>query len=136
MFIAPAYAQTASGGGGLDVMQFLPFIAIAAVFYFLTIRPQQQKAKQHKARLAAIRRGDRVMTGGGIIGTVAKLVSDDEIDVKIAENTVVRVARSTIADVLSKSEPVGAKTDADAEEPAAKPPAGRAKADAAKDKSA
>jgi preprotein translocase subunit YajC len=82
------------------------------VFYFLLIRPQQKRAKDHKAMLSALRRGDRVVTGGGIIGTVAKVVGDDEVAVDIAEGTRVRVVRSTITTVLARTEPVPGKDTA------------------------
>ena len=108
MFVSPAYAQTAApAGGGSDMLvQFLPLILIFIVFYFLLIRPQQKKMKEHKAMLAAIRRGDRVVTGGGIIGVVTK-VADDELTVEIAENVRVRCLRSTVNLVLAKTEPTG-----------------------------
>ena len=107
MLISPAYAQ-----GFLDnqaMVQFLPLVLIFVVFYFLLIRPQQKRAKDHKTMLAALRRGDRVVTGGGIIGTVAKVVSDDEVSVDIAEGVRVRVLRSTITSVLARTEPVSGK---------------------------
>ena len=121
MFISPAYAQdaaAAAGGTGM-LMQFLPLILIFVVFYFLLIRPQQKKAKTHREMLAALRRGDRIVTSGGIIGTIAKVVSDTELQVEIAEGVKVRVLRGTVAEVLAKTEP--AKGDDDAtEEPASK----------------
>jgi preprotein translocase subunit YajC len=100
------------------MMQFLPLVLIFVVFYFLLIRPQQKRAKEHKAMLTALRRGDRVVTGGGIIGTVAKVVGDDEVAIDIAEGTRVRVVRSTITSVLARTEPVSGKDSAkdDAEE--------------------
>ncbi|MDQ2101783.1 preprotein translocase subunit YajC [Azospirillum isscasi] len=122
MFVSTAYAQTAApAAGGADmIVQFLPLILIFVVFYFLLIRPQQKKMKEHKGMLEAIRRGDRVVTGGGIIGTITKVGPDDELQVEIAENVRVRVLRSTVNLVLSKSEPAkGApaeKADEKAEE--------------------
>jgi preprotein translocase subunit YajC len=110
MFISPAYAQ-GLGGSGDALVQMLPIVLIIVVMYFLLMRPQQQKAKQLREMLAALRRGDRVVTGGGIIGTIAKVVNDDEVLVEIAEGVRVRVARSTISSVLAKTEPVAAKTD-------------------------
>jgi preprotein translocase subunit YajC len=107
MFITPAYAQ-----GLLDnqaMVQFLPIVLIFVVFYFLLIRPQQKRAKDHKTLLGNLRRGDRVVTGGGIIGTVAKVVSDDEVAVDIADNVRVRIVRSTITSVLARTEPVSGK---------------------------
>ena len=110
MLISPAYAQGL--GGSTDTMvQFLPIVLIIVVMYFLLMRPQQQKAKQLKEMLAALRRGDRVVTGGGIIGTIAKVVNDEEVQLEIAEGVRVRVLRSTIASVLAKTEPVAAKAD-------------------------
>ncbi|PWC32414.1 preprotein translocase subunit YajC [Azospirillum sp. TSO35-2] len=107
MFVSTAYAQTAApAGGGSDMLvQFLPLVLIFVVFYFLLIRPQQKKMKEHKTMLSAIRRGDRVVTGGGIIGIVTKVGADDEITVEIAENVRVRCLRSTVNLVLAKTEP-------------------------------
>lgn len=109
MFISTAYAQ---GTGILDqnaLIQFLPLILIFVVFYFLLIRPQQRKAKDHKTVLDALRRGDRVVTGGGIIGTVARVDSPEEVTVDIAEGVRVRVLRSTISSVLAKPDPAAAR---------------------------
>ena len=106
-FISPAYAQAAGGaggGGGQEAM--LPLVLIFVVFYFLLIRPQQKKAKEHKAMLEAVRRGDKVVTGGGIIGTVTKVNDDNEVTVEIADGVKVRVQRGLIATILSKTEPV------------------------------
>jgi preprotein translocase subunit YajC len=106
MLISPAFAQAAApAGGGNLFTALLPMFAIIAIFWFLLIRPQQQKAKQHRAKLDAIRRGDRILTGGGIIGTVTK-VADAELTVEIADGVRVAIARATVADVLSKPEPV------------------------------
>jgi preprotein translocase subunit YajC len=114
MLISPAYAQAAAGGGGTDMLvQIAPLALIFVVFYFFLIRPQQQKAKQQRSMLDAIRRGDRVVTGGGFIGTVAKVVNNDEVLVDLADNVRVRVVRSTIAQVLAKTEPVAAKDNKD-----------------------
>lgn len=111
MFITPAYAQGFGFGDSQAMVQFLPLVLIFVVFYFLLIRPQQKRAKEHKAVLAALRRGDRVVTGGGIIGTVAKVIGDDEVAVDIAEGTRVRVLRSTITSVLARTEPVAGKDE-------------------------
>ncbi len=107
MLIPPAFAQgvTSFFGGQSVALQMLPLVLIFVVFYFLLIRPQQKKAKDHKAMLEALRRGDRVVTGGGIIGTVSRVLSAEEVQIDIAENVRVRVLRSTIASVLSKPEP-------------------------------
>jgi preprotein translocase subunit YajC len=109
MLISPAYAQ---GTGVMDqsaLVQFLPLILIFVVFYFLLIRPQQKKQKDHRAMLEAVRRGDRVVTGGGILGTISKVVSPDEVEVDLAPNVRVRVLRSTISSVLSKPDPAAAR---------------------------
>ena len=106
MFVSTAYAQAAGGaqGGGLEAL--FPLVLIFVVFYFLLIRPQQKKAKEHKGMLESIRRGDRIVTGGGIIGTVSKVIDDSELTVEIAPDIKVRVQRSLVAVVLSKTEPV------------------------------
>ena len=101
MFIAPAYAQAGGAPGGFDLISLMPLLLIFVVFYFLLIRPQQKKMKQHRDMVAALKRGDRVLTAGGIIGSVVK-VEDAELLVEIAKDVRVRVARSTISDVLSK----------------------------------
>jgi preprotein translocase subunit YajC len=87
------------------IEQFIPLILIFAIMYFLLIRPQQKKVKEHQAMVAALRRGDQVVTQGGIIGKVVKVKEDGEIDVEIAEGVKVRVVQSTIATVVSKTEP-------------------------------
>jgi preprotein translocase subunit YajC len=123
MLITPAYAQ---GTGLFDsqsaMVQFLPLILIFVVFYFLLIRPQQKKQKEHRAMLQALRRGDRVVTGGGILGTVNRVVNDDEVVVDIADNVRVRVLRSTITNVLAKPDPAAAR-DAAKEKDKEKEPA-------------
>src|SRR6202043_3603260 len=109
MWISTAYAQ---GTGIFDqnaLVQFLPLILIFVVFYFLLIRPQQRKTKDHKAMLDALRRGDRVVTGGGIIGTVARVENPEEVTVDIADGVRVRVLRSTISSVLAKPDPAAAR---------------------------
>jgi preprotein translocase subunit YajC len=111
MLITPAYAQSLFGGEGSSstLVQIAPLALIFVVFYFFLIRPQQQKAKEQKAMLSAIRRGDRVVTGGGLIGTVAKVIGNEEVLIDLAEGMRVRAVRSTIASVLTKSEPVSGK---------------------------
>ena len=101
MFISPAYAQAAGDAGG-GFATILPLVLIFAVFYFLLIRPQQKKAKVHREMLGSIIRGDRVITGGGIMGKVTKVVNDQELAVEIAEGIKVRVQRSMVAGVFSK----------------------------------
>ena len=107
MLISPAYAQDAANGGGFDLIQLLPLVLIFAVFYFLLIRPQQKKMKEHKVKVAAMRRGDKIVTGGGIIATVTKIVDDNEAVVEITDGIKVRIIKSTVSDVLAKPEPAG-----------------------------
>src|SRR5437588_4258653 len=111
MLISTAYAQ-APGGGLMDqsaLIQFLPLVLIFVVFYFLLIRPQQKKQKDHRTMLDALRRGDRIVTGGGILGTVNRVVNDNEVEVDIASGVRVRLLRSTIASVLAKPDPAAAR---------------------------
>lgn len=89
-----------------QLMSFLPLVGIFVVFYFLLIRPQQKKAKEHQSMLEQIKRGDRIVTSGGILGLVTKILSDSEVQVEIAENVKVKVLRSMISNVLSKTEPM------------------------------
>ena len=105
-FFPPAYAQ-GFGGGGDGIMAFLPFVLIFVVFYFLLIRPQQKRAKQHREMVQQLRRGDRVVTAGGIVGKVSKAPEDGEVEVEIAENVRVKVVRETITQVVTKSAPPG-----------------------------
>ena len=105
MFITPAYAQGAGGGGDI-VMSLLPFILIFVVMWFLIIRPQQQRLKQHREMVANVRRGDTVVTGGGLVGKVTKVIDDNEVQVEISEGVRVKVVRQTISDVRSKDAPV------------------------------
>ena len=91
--------------GGNALAQFLPLILIFAIMYFLLIRPQQKKVKEHQAMVAALRRGDQVVTQGGLIGKVVKVKDDGEVEVEIADGVKVRVVQSTIATVVSKTEP-------------------------------
>jgi preprotein translocase subunit YajC len=113
MLISAAYAQGTGITGLFDnqsaLIQFLPLVLIFVVFYFLLIRPQQRKAKDHKTMLDALRRGDRVVTGGGIIGTVSRVENPEEVTVDIADGVRVRVLRSTISSVLAKPDPAAAR---------------------------
>ena len=109
MFITEAFAQTAPGGtaGGADIrMSVLPFLLIFVVMYFLIIRPQRTAMKRREELLKNIRRGDQVVTGGGIVGKVTKVVDDTELEVEIAEGMKVRVVRSGVSEVRVKGEPV------------------------------
>lgn len=104
MFVTPAYGQAADAGGA--AMQFLPLVLIFVIMYFLLIRPQQKRVKQHRAMVDAVRRGDQVVTQGGIVGKVVKVRDDNEVEVEIAEGVKVRVIKATLANVISKTEPV------------------------------
>ncbi|MGC6511430.1 MAG: preprotein translocase subunit YajC [Parvibaculales bacterium] len=104
MFISPAFAQSAApAGGGLFEMLF-PFIMVFGIIYFLVIRPQNKRQKEHKAMLEALRRGDTVVTQGGLVGKVAK-VDETEVQVDIAEKTRVTVIKTMIINVRAKNEP-------------------------------
>ncbi len=105
MFISDAFAQAAGAAGGNAFMQFLPFILIIGVFYFLMIRPQQKRVKEHKAMVAALRRGDNVVTSGGIVAKVSKVIDDNEIELEIATGVKVKIIRSTISTVVGKPAP-------------------------------
>ena len=106
MLITPAYAQAAGGGAGAaGLTSFIPLILIFAIMYFLLIRPQQKKLKEHQAMVEALRRGDQVVTQGGILGKVTKVKDNNEIEVEIASGVKVRVVKSTISQVISKTEP-------------------------------
>ena len=106
MLITPAYAQGLGGGGGNLLLQLMPFALIFVIMYFLIIRPQRQQAKKREEMLKSIRRGDTVVTGGGIVGKVTKVVDDNELEVQIADGVKVRAQRSLVFDVRSKPEPV------------------------------
>ena len=109
MLITPAYAQ-ASGAAPMAsmdmVIQFAPFVIIFAIMYFLLLRPQQQRAKQQRDMVQSARRGDVVVTSGGMIGKITKAVDDNEVELEIAANVRVRLARSGIAEVRTRGEPV------------------------------
>ncbi len=110
MFATPAFAQAAGAGGAMGAFgSFIPLILIFGIMYFLLIRPQQKKLKEHKAMVEALRRGDQVLTQGGILGKVNKVGDDGIIEVEIAEGVKVRVMRHTIAQVMSKTEPAPSK---------------------------
>lgn len=110
MFITPAYAQAAGGGGGeAGLLSLLPLVLIFVIFWFLLIRPQQKKMKAHKSMVEALRRGDKVVTGGGVFGTVSKILNESEVQVEIAENVRIKVVRHTIQEVLGKPQPADGK---------------------------
>jgi preprotein translocase subunit YajC len=125
MFISEAWAQGAGAGGGSDfLVQLFPLILIFVVFYFLLIRPQQSKMKAQKEMLAGVKRGDRVVTGGGIIGLVTKVIGENELQVELAEGVRVRIIKQTITDILTRGESVrGAKDSEEDEKPLLPQPA-------------
>ena len=105
MLITPALAQSGGlSGGGLGGL--MPIVLVMVIFYFLLIRPQQKRAKQHKEMLSAIRRGDKIVTSGGLTGTIVKVVEDSEtVEIEIAKDVKVHVVRAMIADVKGKPQP-------------------------------
>jgi preprotein translocase subunit YajC len=110
MFITSALAQDAAGAPGASgadiLLQFVPILALVVIFWLFIFRPQQKRLKEQRDMLSAIRRGDTVVTTGGIVGKVTKAVEGEDLEIEIAANTRVRVVRTMIADVRSKSEPV------------------------------
>ncbi len=107
MCISPAFAQAASPFGGDSMLvSLLPFILIFVIMYFLILRPQQKRAKAHQEMVKNVRRGDTVVTSGGLIGKVTKVIDDDQIEVELADEVRVRQMRSMVADVRAKGEPV------------------------------
>lgn len=111
MFITPAYAQTAGGvGGGIFELLF-PLILVAGIMWFLVLRPQRQQQKTREEMLSNVRRSDTVITGGGIIGKVTKVIDDTELEVQIATDVKVKILRSMVADVRVKGAPVKADND-------------------------
>ena len=121
MFISEAYAQAAGGGGGMDglLSNVAPLILIFVVFYFLLIRPQQRRAKEHREMLGSVRRGDQVVTGGGFLGKVTKVLNDTEIEIELAEGVRVRALKGTLQNIVSRGEP--SAKDAANKEAAEKP---------------
>ena len=105
MFASPAYAQAAGGDIMSSLGGFVPIILIFGIMYFLMIRPQQKKMKEHRAMVDTLRKGDQVVTQGGIIGKVTKVKEDGEVEVEIATDVKVRVLKHTITEVMSKTEP-------------------------------
>jgi len=112
MFVTPAYAQAAGAAPQVSpLMQFLPFILIFVIMYFLLIRPQQKRMKEHQAMIAAVKKGDRVVTAGGIVAKITKVGADDsdEVEAEIAPGVKATLLRSTLTGVLSKTEPANSK---------------------------
>ena len=118
MFITPAFAQATGGPDGGFLIQMVPFVLIFIILYFLIIRPQQRRAKEHKAMIEAVRRGDTVVTSGGLIGKVAKVIDENEISIEIAPDVKVKISRGAIGEVRSKGEPVKEEKAEKAEKPA------------------
>lgn len=107
MFVTPAFAQAAGApAGGIFNSLLIPMLLIFAIMYFFMIRPQQKKMKEHQKMLGALRRNDKVITQGGLIGKVTNVKDEAEVEIEIADGVKVRVVRSTIAQVVSKTEPV------------------------------
>ena len=110
MFITPAFAQGSlfggAGGDGGMIMSLLPFVLIFVIMYFLILRPQQKRVKAHAEMVKNVRRGDTVVTNGGMIGKVTKVVDDDTLEIEIADGVRIRQMRSMVTDVRAKGEPV------------------------------
>ncbi|MGV8840400.1 MAG: preprotein translocase subunit YajC [Bauldia sp.] len=113
MWVTPAFAQEAAGtatgtasSGSAMLLQLVPFLFIFVIMYFLLIRPQRTKMRQHQEMIKAVRRGDTIVTNGGLVGKISKVVDESEIELQIAENTKIRVLRAAIAEVRAKGEPV------------------------------
>ena len=106
MWITPAFAQGAGAGGFETYFNLLPFVAIFVIMYFLILRPQQKRVKQHQEMVKNLRRGDSVVTNGGTVGKVTKVVDDDQIEIEIAQGVRVRQMRSMVSEVRAKGEPV------------------------------
>jgi preprotein translocase subunit YajC len=108
MFITPAFAQSASpfGGEGGMLMSLLPFALIFVIMYFLILRPQQKRVKAHQDMVKNVRRGDTVVTNGGLVGKVTKVIDDDQIEIEIANDVRIRQMRGMLTDVRAKGEPV------------------------------
>ena len=111
MFITPAFAQGSLFGGGAGgeggmIMSLLPFILIFVIMYFLILRPQQKRVKSHQEMVKNVRRGDTVITNGGLIGKVTKVIDDDQIEIEIADDVRIRQLRRMLTDVRAKGEPV------------------------------
>ena len=127
MFITPAFAEATTGtaaeaaaGGGNILLSMLPIFLILAVFYFLVIRPQNKRLQEHRSMVSNLQKGDRVVTGGGIVATVKKTGGDDEVILEVSEGVNVRVLRSTVMMMRSKSEPSDKKGISDKEVPSEK----------------
>ncbi|MGN6462315.1 MAG: preprotein translocase subunit YajC [Pseudolabrys sp.] len=106
MFITPAYAQgSLLGGDGGMLVQLLPFVMIFVIMYFLILRPQQKRVKAHQEMVKNVRRGDTVVTSGGLVGKVTKVIDNDVVEVEIADGVRIRQMRQMLTDVRAKGEP-------------------------------
>jgi preprotein translocase subunit YajC len=105
MLISPAYAQAAGGGSDM-LVSLLPFVLIFVIMYFLILRPQQRRVKQHQEMVKNVRRGDTIVTSGGMVGKVTKVIDDDHLEVEVADGVRVRQMRQMVSDVRAKGEPV------------------------------
>jgi preprotein translocase subunit YajC len=106
MFITPAYAQAAPAGGSDMLVSLLPFIAIFVIMYFLILRPQQKRVKTHSEMVKNLRRGDTVITNGGVIGKISKVIDDHEVEIEIADGVKIRQVRQMVTEVRAKGEPL------------------------------
>ena len=106
MFVTPAYAQASPFGGDSMLFQLLPFVLIFVIMYFLILRPQQKRAKEHAELIKNLRRGDTVITSGGLVGKVTKVVDDEQVEMEISDGVRVRQVRSMVSGVRAKGEPV------------------------------
>ena len=106
MFITPAFAQGSPLGGDNMLISLLPFILIFVIMYFLILRPQQKRVKAHQEMVKNLRRGDTVITSGGLVGKVTKVVDDEQIEVEIAKDLRIRQMRQMVSEVRAKGEPV------------------------------
>jgi preprotein translocase subunit YajC len=113
MFVSPAFAQGSPlGGDGGMLMSLLPFVLIFVIMYFLILRPQQKRVKLHQEMVKNVRRGDTVVTNGGLIGKVTKVIDDDQLEIEIADDVRIRQVRGMVTDVRAKGEPVNENTPA------------------------
>lgn len=110
----PLFANSAASG--FDIMQFAPIVLIFIIFYFLIMRPQQKKAQSHQAMIKELRRGDRVVTAGGILGTIDKVINETEVHLEIAPDVKVRVLKATISSLVAKTQPISEPTKIDKSE--------------------
>ncbi len=107
MFISPAFAQgSLLGGDGGLLTSLLPFVLIFVIMYFLILRPQQKRAKEHQEMVKNVRRGDTVITSGGLVGKVTKVIDEEQVEIEISEDVRIRQMRQMLAEVRAKSEPV------------------------------